>query len=100
MALLCGYSFPVHLILNDAGESASQVVTPRAAFESVFGRERIAYERGCFVIEQRKYGSPVFPGDVEASTSLDQPSPVSDRTDLIPAAVAAAQAADIAIVCI
>ena len=42
MALLCGYSFPVHLILNDAGESASQVVTPRAAFESAFGKDRVA----------------------------------------------------------
>jgi beta-glucosidase-like glycosyl hydrolase len=100
MALLCGYSFPVHLILNDAGESASQVVTPRAAFERVFGAGRVAYERGCFIIEQRKYGSPVFPGDVEASTSLDQPSPVSARTDLIPAAVAAARAADVAVVCV
>jgi beta-glucosidase len=100
MALLCGYSFPVHLILNDAGESASQVVTPRAAFDLVFGTGRVAYERGCFIIEQRKYGSPVFPGDVEASTSLDQPSPVSERTDLIPAAVAAAKAADLAVVCV
>ncbi len=100
MALLCGYSFPVHLILNDAGESASQVVTPRAAFERVFGAGRVAYERGCFIIEQRKYGSPVFPGDVEASTSLDQTSPVSARTDLIPAAVAAARAADVAVVCV
>ena len=25
LAMLCGYSFPVHLILNDAGESAAQV---------------------------------------------------------------------------
>jgi beta-xylosidase len=100
MALLCGYSFPVHLILNDAGESASQVVTPRAAFERVFGAGRVAYERGCFIIEQRKYGSPVFPGDVEASTNLDQPSPVSIRTDLIPAAVAAARLADLAVVCV
>ena len=37
LALLCGYSFPVHLILNDAGEAAAQVVTPRAAFEKAFG---------------------------------------------------------------
>ena len=100
MALLCGYSFPVHLILNDAGESASQVVTPRAAFERAFGANRVSYERGCFIIEQRKYGSPVFPGDVESSTSLDQPSPISTRTDLIPAAVAAANAADVAVVCV
>ncbi len=100
LALLCGYSFPVHLILNDAGEAAAQVVTPRAAFESVFGAERVAYAQGCFIIEERKYGSPVFPGDVEKSTTLDQASPVSRRTDLIPAAVACAQAADVAVVCV
>jgi beta-xylosidase len=100
LAPLCGYSFPVHLILNDAGEAASQVVTPRAAFEKVFGRDRVAWAQGCFVIEERKYGSPVFPGDVEKSTSLDQPSPVSTRADLIPAAVACAEAADVAVVCV
>jgi beta-glucosidase-like glycosyl hydrolase len=100
LALLCGYSFPVHLILNDAGEAASQVVTPRAAFERAFGADRITYERGCWIIEERQYGSPVFPGDVEASTSLDQPSPLSGRTDLIPAAVAAAKVADLAVVCV
>jgi beta-glucosidase-like glycosyl hydrolase len=100
LAPLCGYSFPVHLILNDAGESAAQVVTPRAAFEKAWGRDRVAFAQGCFVIEQRKYGSPVFPGDVEKSTSLDQPSPVSTRTDLIPAAVACAQGADVAVVCV
>ena len=46
LALLCGYSFPVHLILNDAGESAAQVVTPRAAFEKAFGAERVTYAQG------------------------------------------------------
>ncbi len=91
LALLCGYSFPVHLILNDAGEAAAQVVTPRAAFEKAFGAGRVAYARGCFIIEERKYGSPVFPGDVEKSTTLEQVSPVSRRTDLIPAAVACAR---------
>jgi len=100
LAALCGYSFPVHLILNDAGESASQVVTPRAAFESAFGAERVAYAPGCFIIEERQYGSPVFPGDVEKSTSLDQASPVSTRRDLIPAAVACAQSSDVAVVCV
>jgi beta-glucosidase len=100
LAPLCGYSFPAHLILNDAGESAAQVTTPRAAFDTAFGAGRVAYAQGCFVIEERKYGSPVFPGDVERSTSLDQPSPVSTRTDLIPAAVACAQGADVAVVCV
>ena len=90
----------MHLILNDAGEAAAQVVTPRAAFERVFGSERVAYARGCFIIEERKYGSPVFPGDVEKSTTLDQASPVSRRTDLIPAAVECARGADVAVVCV
>ena len=82
------------------GEAAAQVVTPRAAFERVFGSERVAYARGCFIIEERKYGSPVFPGDVEKSTTLDQASPVSRRTDLIPAAVECARGADVAVVCV
>jgi beta-glucosidase len=60
----------------------------------------VSYARGCFVIEERKYGSPVFPGDVEKSTTLDQPSPISTRTDLIPEAVACARAADVAVVCV
>jgi beta-glucosidase len=100
LAPLCGYSFPVHLILNDAGESAAQVVTPRAAFERALGADRVAFAQGCFIIEERRYGSPVFPGDVEKSTSIDQPSPVSTRTDLIPAAVECARASDVAVVCV
>jgi beta-glucosidase len=100
LALLCGYHFPVHLILNDAGESAAQVVTPRAAFAKTFGAEGVRYAQGCPIIEQRKYGSPVFPGDVEKSTTLSLRSPVSRRTDLIPAAVECAAAADVAVVCV
>ncbi len=100
LALLTGYSFPVHLILNDAGESASQVVTPRAAFEKAFGKDRVGYAKGCFIIEERKYGSPVFPGDVEKSTTLTGVSPLSRRVDLIPAAVECAKAADVAVVCV
>ena len=42
----------------------------------------------------------MFPGDVEKSTTLEQASPVSRRTDLIPAAVACARAADVAVVCV
>jgi beta-glucosidase len=100
LALLCGYSFPVHLILNDAGETAAQVVTPRAAFETAFGAERVTYAKGCHIIEERKYGSPVFPGDVDKSTTLAQTSPVSRRLDLIPAAVECARAADVVILCV
>jgi beta-glucosidase-like glycosyl hydrolase len=100
LALLCGYSFPVHLILSEAGEPASQVVTPLAALEKAFGARNVGYAKGCHIIEERKYGSPVFPGDVEKSTRLEQTSPVSQKRDLIPAAVEAARAADVAIVCV
>jgi beta-xylosidase len=100
LALLCGYSFPVHLILNDAGETAAQVVTPKAGLEKALGAGRVRYAKGCHIIEKRKYGSPVFPGDVEKSTSLSQTSPLSTKTDLIPAAVECAKAADVAVVCV
>ena len=100
LALLCGYSFPVHLILSDAGETAAQVVTPKAAFEKAFGADRVTFAKGCHIIEVRKYGSPVFPGDVEKSTTLAQTSPVSTQVDLIPAAVECAKAADVAVVCV
>jgi beta-glucosidase len=100
LALLCGYHFPVHLILNDAGETAAQVVTPRAALEKAFGASKVGYAKGCHIVEVRKYGSPVFPGDVEKSTTLEQASPVSRKMDLIPAAVDCAKAADVAVVCV
>jgi len=100
LALLCGYSFPAHLILSEAGESARQVVTPRAALERAFGAERVGYAQGCYIIEERKYGSPVFPGDVERSTTLTRTSPVSRRVDLIPPAVECAREADVAVVCV
>jgi beta-glucosidase len=100
LALLCGYSFPVHLIVSEAGESANQVVTPKAALEKAFGANRVSYARGCYIIEERKYGSPVFPRDVEKNTTLTQTSPVSRRVDLIPPAVECAKSADIAVVCV
>jgi beta-glucosidase len=99
LALLCGYSFPVHLILSDAGETAAQVVTPRAAMEKAFSAEKVSFAKGCHIIEVRKYGSPVFPGDVDKSAQ-SLASPVSKRVDLIPAAVECVKAADVAVVCV
>jgi beta-glucosidase len=101
LALLSGYSFPVHLIINKREEKAAAVVTPRAGLERALGKERVSYALGCPIIEVRGAGAPVFPGDVDASaTAGERTSPVSRRTDLIPAAVACARAADVAVVCV
>ena len=100
MALLSGYSFPVHLIINDMMEDAEDIVTPRAALEETFGNKNVSYTQGCFILEERRSGAPVFPGDVTDNTGLDRTSPVSQRLDLIPAAEANARNADVAILCV
>lgn len=100
LALLGDYSFPVHLIVSDMADDTKSVLTPRAAFEAAFGAGRIRYAKGCHILEERRFGAPVFPGDVDDATSLDQASRLSTRLDLIPEAVEAARAADIAVVCV
>jgi beta-glucosidase-like glycosyl hydrolase len=100
LALLGDYSFPVHLIVADQVEATQNVITPRAAFEAAFGKDRVQFTQGCFILEQRQFGAPVFPGDVDDSTSLDVASRLSTRTDLIAEAVAAAEQADLAVVCV
>jgi beta-xylosidase len=101
MALLSGYSFPVHLIINDMTETADDIVTPLAAFRETFGAANVSYAQGCPILEQRRAGAPVFPGDVtNTGANLDRTSPVSQRLDLIPSAVTNAGNADVAIVCV
>lgn len=100
LALLGDYSFPVHLIVSDLSDAAHAVVTPRAAFEARFGTERIRYAKGCYILENRQSGAPVFPGDVPDMTTLEQTSPISTRLDLIPEAVEATRRADVAVVCV
>jgi beta-glucosidase-like glycosyl hydrolase len=98
LALLSGYSFPVHLLISDQLGDARAVVTPRAAFEAALGADRIRYARGCNILDERSYGAPVFPGDVADSAGLDMASKLSTRLDMIEDAVAAAKASDVAIV--
>ena len=100
LAMLCGYSFPVHLILNETEEKADQVVTPLAGIKAVFGEDKVSYAKGCEILGKREMGAPVFPGDVADSTSLERKSPVSKDTSLIPAAVECAKQADVAVVCV
>ena len=100
LALLGDYAFPVHLIVANQVEATQNVVTPRAAFEAAFGAGRIRFAQGCYILEERQSGAPVFPGDVDDSASLDVESLLSTRTDLIADAVAAAEASDVAVVCV
>lgn len=100
LAMLCGYSFPVHLILNETAEKADQVITPLTGLKTAFGTAQVSYAKGCEILGKREMGAPVFPGDVADNTSLERQSPVSLDTSLIPAAVECARNADIAVVCV
>lgn len=95
LALLSGYSFPVHLIISDIDAQASQVITPLQGLRAAFGAENIGYAKGCHILGKRRSGAPVFPGD---SGKTLQVSPVSQDVSLIPAAVALARESDVALV--
>lgn len=97
MAQLSGYSYPAHVVLHDQTEDTGHIVTPLQGLQQVYGADRIVHARGCPLIEVRRRGTPVFPGDVR-DDAAPPVSLVSPRTDEIPAAVAAATACDVAIV--
>lgn len=98
LALLSGYSFPVHLIISDMLEQTSQVVTPLAALRERFGHDNVRYAKGCHIIEKRLAGAPVFPG--ESAGKPMQKSPVSPDTSLIPEAVKVASQSDVVVLCV
>ncbi len=95
LALLSGYSFPVHLIISDMDTQAGQVTTPLRALREMFGGDNVGYAKGCFILEKRQAGAPVFPGD---SGKALQTSPISRDESLIPAAVTLARQSDVALV--
>ncbi|SCK15307.1 beta-glucosidase [Variovorax sp. HW608] len=99
LAQLSGYSYPAHVVLHNQAEDTRHIVTPLQALQEVFGEERVRYARGCQIIEVRRKGAPVFPGDV-TKEAVRPASPLSHRTDEIADAVQAARAADVAIVCL
>ncbi|WP_142501422.1 glycoside hydrolase family 3 N-terminal domain-containing protein [Klebsiella sp. 2680] len=98
LALLSGYSFPVHLIISDMVDEVSQVTTPLTALRHYLGEGRVSYAKGCHIIEQRMAGAPVFPGDSGGRPM--QQSPVSQDTRLIPDAVSAALESDVVVACV
>lgn len=99
LALLAGYSFPVHLI-NSGEQSVASMSTPLQALRAVLGDERVIHARGCDIITERRAGAPVFPGDVSLDTTnvANRDELISRDTSRIAAAVEAARAAGVAIV--
>nr|WP_159465485.1 glycoside hydrolase family 3 N-terminal domain-containing protein [Scandinavium goeteborgense] len=98
LALLSGYSFPVHLIISDMLEQTSQVTTPLDALRQTLGEQHVSYAKGCHIIEKRMAGAPVFPGD--SSGKSIQQSPVSLDTSLIADAVRVAEKCDVVVACV
>lgn len=98
LALLSGYSFPVHLIISDMLEQTSQVTTPLEALREQLGCDNVRYSKGCHIIEKRMAGAPVFPGDSGGKPM--QSSPVSRDTSLIPEAVKTAEQSDVVVLCV
>ncbi|WP_233873214.1 glycoside hydrolase family 3 N-terminal domain-containing protein [Paraburkholderia adhaesiva] len=99
LALLAGYSFPVHLI-NSGEQSDLAMTTPLQALRDLLGKDRVIHARGCHIIEERRAGAPVFPGDVPlaAMSEHKEDELISRDTSDIPAAVAAAKQAEVAVV--
>lgn len=98
LALLSGYSFPVHLIISDMVDNTAQVTTPLAALRSYLGEDNVRYAKGCHIIKERLAGAPVFPGD--SSGKPMQSSPVSLDISLIDDAVNAALESEVVIACV
>ncbi|MGF6477984.1 glycoside hydrolase family 3 N-terminal domain-containing protein [Paraburkholderia sp. JPY419] len=99
LALLAGYSFPVHLI-NSGEQSTASISTPLRSLRALLGNERVIHAQGCDIIKERRAGAPVFPGDVSLDLTGDAHCDelISKDTDGIAAAVEAARQAGVALV--
>ncbi|MDR9828933.1 glycoside hydrolase family 3 N-terminal domain-containing protein [Vibrio sp. FNV 38] len=98
LALLGGYSFPVHLILS--GDESSERVA-KSIKEALCERmPNVSYQKGCEILTERHANAPVFPGDVDLAVAQSSESPVSMDTSMIQSAAAIASSSDVAIVCV
>ncbi|TDQ85390.1 glycoside hydrolase family 3 N-terminal domain-containing protein [Paraburkholderia silvatlantica] len=99
LALLAGYSFPVHLI-NSGEQSVASIATPLGVLRALLGESRVLHAKGCDIIKTRRAGAPVFPGDVslDLSGAANRDELISKDTEAIPDAVEAARKADVAVV--
>ncbi len=98
LALLGGYSFPVHLILSDEDGQGANCPTLLEAIERRF--EDVTYAKGCEILTERRANAPVFPGDVDMAVGQSMTSPISGDLSMIPEAVSAASSSDVVIACV
>jgi beta-glucosidase len=98
LALLGGYSFPVHLILSGSESNERVAKSIKEALEERVNL--IAYHKGCDILTERLGGAPVFPGDVDMAIAQDATSPVSMDTSNISVATSMISDADVAVVCV
>jgi beta-glucosidase len=98
LALLGGYSFPIHLILSGEDSDSKVCATIRDEIRWQFNSH--SYTKGCEILTERHANAPVFPGDVDMAISGNQESPLSTDCSMIAEAVTQAKQADVAIVCV
>ena len=99
LAVFCGYSFPVHLIMafRLSGADGKYAKTLKEAFEERVSADRMLYSRGCDVLTERPMDAPVFPSDDNTTTGR-QESYLSFDSSRIDEAVATALKADTVVV--
>ena len=98
LALLGGYSFPVHLIFSQEDSTDKVSKTLLEAFQERF--EQVMYAKGCDILTERHANAPVFPGDVDLAVEQTAQSPISRDLSQIEAAVATAVENDVVVVCV
>lgn len=98
LAMLGGYSFPVHLILSSINNKDKVAITLKEALQMNF--HQVSYEKGCDILTERQVGAPVFPGDVDLAISQTQTSSISQDTSHIIQTNTVLNNCDVAIVCV
>jgi beta-glucosidase len=98
LALLGGYSFPVHLILSDQDSNDKVAKTLLESFEQRF--DKVNYHKGCDILTERHANAPVFPGDVDMAIGQTTSSPISKNRSHLSDAVAVAKQSDAVVVCV
>ncbi len=98
LALLGGYSFPVHLILSSDECNTRVAATLRETFEQAF--HTVCYAKGCDILTERHANAPVFPGDVDLALAQSLDSPISMDMSGFDEANGAIQDSDVVVVCV